>query len=137
MAFWTCSLVVLELIIFILFLQAEGANVVKVDLFFFAVMRLRTNRAKRLVWDFALIIFFCFSFSHMTIVVIAVVLIHVIFCVFLVTSQCFKIANVMPMLVLLLKSLSPLACSTQTVLMFVPTCIAGHYLTLFSILYLV
>ena len=117
MAFWTCSLVVLELIIFLLFLQAEGANVVKVHLFYFTVMRLRTNHLKRLVWDFACIIFVSFSFSHMTIVVIAVVLIHVIFCVFLVTSQCFKIKSVMPVLVLLLKRLSPLACSTQTVLM--------------------
>ena len=123
MAFWTCSLVVLELIIFLLFLQAESADVVKVDLFFFAVTRLRTNRAKRLVWDVARTIFVSFSFSHMTIVVIAVVLIHVIFCVFLVTSRCFKIKNVMPVLVLLLKRLSPLACSTQTVL------------TLFYILY--
>ena len=69
MAFWTCSLVVLELIIFILFLQAEGANVIKVDLFFFDVTRLRTNRAKWLVWDFARIIFI-FFFSHMTIVVL-------------------------------------------------------------------
>ena len=117
LAFWTCSLVVLELIIFLLFLQAESENVVKVDMFFFAVTRLRTNRAKRLVWDFACTIFVSFSFSHMIIIVIAVVLIHVIFCVFLVTSQCFKIKNVMPVLVLLLKRLSPLACSTQTVLM--------------------
>ena len=85
LAFWTCSLVVVELIIFHHFLQAESGNVVKVDTFFFAVTRLRTNRAKRLVWDFACIIFVFFS-SHMTIVVIAVVLIHVIFCVFLVTS---------------------------------------------------
>ena len=85
MAFWTYSRVVPELIIFILFLQAEGANVVKVDLFFFAVTRLRMNRAKQLVWDFARIIF-VFFFYPMTIVVIAVVLIHVIFCVFLVTS---------------------------------------------------
>ena len=107
MAFWTCSLVVLKLTIFLLSLQAEGANVVKVDMFFFAVTRLRTNRAKQLVWDFARIIFVCFSFSHMTIVVIAVVLIHVIFCVFLVTSQCFKITNVMPMFVLLLKRFVP------------------------------
>ena len=61
MAFWTCSFVVLELIIFLLFLQAEGANVVKVDLFLFAVTRLRTNRAKRLVWDVARIIFVSFS----------------------------------------------------------------------------
>ena len=114
----------LELIIFLLFLQAESGNVVKVDTFFFAVTRLRTNRAKRLVWDFARIIFVSFSFSHMTIVVIAVVLIHVIFCGFLVTSRCFKIKNVMPVLVLLLKRLSRLACSTQTVL------------TLFYILYL-
>ena len=106
-----------ELIIFLLFLQAESGNVVKVDMFFFAVTRLRTNRAKRLVWDFARIIFVSFSFPHMTIVVIAVVLIHVIFCVFLVTNRCFKIANVMPVLVLLLKRLSPLACSPQTVLM--------------------
>ena len=118
MAFWTCLLVVLELIIFLLFLQAKGANVVKVDLFFFAVTRLRTNRGKRLVWDFACIIFISFSFSHMTIVVIAAVLIHVIFCVFVVTSRFFKITNVMPVLVLLLKRLSPLACSTQTVLTF-------------------
>ena len=58
MAFWTYSRVVPELIIFILFLQAEGANVVKVDLFFFTVTRLRTNRAKRLVWDFSRIFFF-------------------------------------------------------------------------------
>lgn len=123
MAFWTCSLVVLELIIFILFPQAEGANVVKVDLFFVAITRLRTNRGKQYVWDFAHIIFVSFSVSHMTIVVIAVVLIHVIFCVFLVTSQCFKITNVMPMLVLLLKHLSPQECSSQTVL------------TLFYILY--
>ena len=79
MAFWTCSFVVLELIIFLLFLQADGANVVKVALFFFAVTRLRMNRGKRLVWDFPCIIFVSFSFSHMTIVVIAVVLIHVIF----------------------------------------------------------
>ena len=107
----------LELIIFLLFLQAESGNVVKVDMFFFAVTRLRTNRTKWLVWDFARTIFVSFSFSHMTIVVIAVVLIHVIFCVFLVTSRCFKIKNVMPVLVLLLKRLSPLACSTQTVLM--------------------
>ena len=61
MAFWTCSLVVLELIIFILFLQAEGANVIKVDLFFFVVTMLRTNRAKWLVWNFARIIFVFFS----------------------------------------------------------------------------
>ena len=114
----------LELIIFLLFLQAEGANVVKVDLFYFAVTRLRTNRPKRLVCDFARIIFVSFSFSHMIIVVIAVVLIHVVFCVFLVTSRCFKIKSVMPVLVLLLKRLSPLACSTQTVL------------TLFYILYI-
>ena len=87
MAFWTCSLVVLELIIFLLFLQAESGNVVKVDMFFFAVTRLHTNRTKWLVWDFARIIFVSFSFSHMTIVVITVVLIHVIFCVFLVTSE--------------------------------------------------
>ena len=107
----------LELIIFLLFLQAESGNVVKVDMFFFAVTRLRTNRTKWLVWDFARTIFVSFSFSHMTIVVIAVVLIHVIFCVFLVTSRCFKIKNVMPVLVLLLKRLSPLACSTQIVLM--------------------
>ena len=113
----------LELIIFLLFLQAESGNVVKVDMFFFAVTRLRTNRMKWLVWDFARTIFVSFSFSRMIIVVIAVVLIHVIFCVFLVTSRCFKIKNVMPVLVLLLKRLSPLACSTQTVL------------TLFYILY--
>ena len=106
MAFWTCSLVVLELIIFLLFLQAEGANVAKVDSFFFAVTRLRTNRGKQLVWDFARTIFVSFSFSRMIIVVVAVVLIHVIFCVFLVTSRCFKIKNVMPVLVLLLKRLS-------------------------------
>ena len=117
MAFWTCFLVVVELIIFLHFLQAESGNVVKVDTFFFAVTRLHMNRGKRLVRDFACIISVSFSFSHMTIVVIAVVLIHVIFCVFLVTSRCFKIANVMPVLVLLLKRLSPLACSTQTVLM--------------------
>ena len=113
----------LELIIFLLFLQAESGNVVKVDMFFFAVTRLRTNRTKWLVWDFARTIFVSFSFSRMIIVVVAVVLIHVIFCVFLVTSRCFKIKNVMPVLVLLLKRLSPLACSTQTVL------------TLFYILY--
>ena len=113
----------LELIIFLLFLQAESGNVVKVDMFFFAVTRLRTNRMKWLVWDFARTIFVSFSFSHMRMVVVAVVLIHVIFCVFLVTSRCFKIKNVMPVLVLLLKRLSPLACSTQTVL------------TLFYILY--
>ena len=107
----------LELIIFLLFLQAESGNVVKVDMFFFAVTRLRTNRTKWLVWDFARTIFVSFSFSRMIIVVVAVVLIHVIFCVFLVTSRCFKIKNVMPVLVLLLKRLSPLACSTQTVLM--------------------
>ena len=112
-----------ELIIFLLFLQAESGNVVKVDMFFFAVTRLHTNRTKWLVWDFARTIFVSFSFSHMTMVVVAVVLIHVIFCVFLVTSRCFKIKNVMPVLVLLLKRLSPLACSTQTVL------------TLFYILY--
>ena len=106
-----------ELIIFLLFLQAESGNVVKVDMFFFAVTRLRTNRMKWLVWDFARTIFVSFSFSRMIIVVIGVVLIHVIFCVFLVTSRCFKIKNVMPVLVLLLKRLSPLACSTQTVLM--------------------
>ena len=123
LAFWTCSLLVLELIIFLLFLQVESGNVVKVDMFFFAVTRLHTNRTKWLVWDFARTIFVSFSFSHMIIVVIAVVLIHVIFCVFLVTSRCFKIKNVMPVLVLLLKRLSPLACSTQTVL------------TLFYILY--
>ena len=117
MAFWTCSLVVVELIIFHHFLQAESGNVVKVDTFFFAVTRLRTNRTKWLVWDFARTIFVSFSFSRMIIVVVAVVLIHVIFCVFLVTSRCFKIKNVMPVLVLLLKRLSPLACSTQTVLM--------------------
>ena len=46
MAFWVCSLVVLELIIFLLFVQAESGNVVKVDMFFFAVTRLRKNRAK-------------------------------------------------------------------------------------------
>ena len=68
MAFWTCSLVVLELIIFILFLQAEGANVVKVDLFLFTVTRLRTNRGKWLVWDFTRIIFVSFCSSHMTII---------------------------------------------------------------------
>ena len=113
----------LELIIFLLFLQAESGNVVKVDMFFFAVTRLRTNRTKWLVWDFARTIFVSFSFSRMIIVVVEVVLIHVIFCVFLVTSRCFKIKNVMPVLVLLLKRLSPLACSTQTVL------------TLFYILY--
>ena len=61
MAFWTCSLVVLELIIFLLFLQAESGNVVKVDMFFFAVTRLRTNRMKWLVWDFARTIFVSFS----------------------------------------------------------------------------
>ena len=61
MAIWTCSLVVLELIIFLLFLQVEGANVIKVDLFFFAVTRLRMNRVKWLVWDFARIIFAFFS----------------------------------------------------------------------------
>ena len=60
MAFWTCSLVVLELIIFLLFLQVEGSNVVKVDTFFFAVTRLRTNRTKWLVWDFASNIFVSF-----------------------------------------------------------------------------
>ena len=124
MAFWTCSLVVLKLTIFLLSLQAEGANVVKVDLFFFTVTRLSANRAKRLVWDFACIIFVSFSFSHMTIVVIAVVLIHVIFLCFPSDKPMFKIGNVMPVLVLLLKHLSPLACSTQTVL------------TLFYILYL-
>lgn len=123
MAFWTCSLVVVELIIFLLFPQAESGNVVKVDMFFFAVTKLRTNRMKWLVWDFARTIFVSFSFSRMIIVVVAVVLIHVIFCVFLVTSRSFKIKNVMPVLVLLLKRLSPLACSTQTVL------------TLFCILY--
>ena len=117
LAFWTCSLVVVELIIFHHFLQAESGNVVKVDTFFFAVTRLRTNRTKWLVWDFARTIFVSFSFSHMIIVVVAVVLTHLIFCVFLVTSRCFKIKNVMPVLVLLLKRLSPLACSTQTVLM--------------------
>ena len=117
MAFWAYSLAVLELIIFLLFMQAESGNVVKVDMFFFAVTRLRKNRAKWLVWDFARIIFVSFSFSHMIIVVIAVVLIRVIFCVFLVTSRCFKIKSVMPVLVLLLKRLSPLACSTQPVLM--------------------
>ena len=117
MAFWTCSLVVVELIIFHHFLQAESGNVVKVDTFFFAVMTLRTNRTKWLVCDFARTIFVSFSFSHIIIVVVEVVLIHVIFCVFLVTSRCFKIKNVMPVLVLLLKCLSPLACSTQTVLM--------------------
>ena len=41
--------------------------------------RLRTNRTKWLVWNFTRTIFVSFSFSHMTIVVIAVVLIHVIF----------------------------------------------------------
>ena len=92
----------LELIIFLLFLQAESGNVVKVDIFFFTVTRLRTNRAKRLVWDFARTIFVSFSFSHMIIVVVEVVLIHVIFCLFLVTSRCFKIKNVMSVLVLLL-----------------------------------
>ena len=117
LAFWTCSLVVVELIIFHHFLQAESDNVVKVDTFFFAVTRLRTNHMKWLVWDFARTIFVSFSFSRMIIVVVAVVLIHVIFCVFPVTSRCFKIKNVMPVLVLLLKRLSPLACSTQTVLM--------------------
>ena len=76
----------LELIIFLLFLQAESGNVVKVDTFFFAVTRLRTNCMKWLVWDFAHTIFVSFSFSRMIIVVVAVVLIHVIFCVFLVTS---------------------------------------------------
>ena len=60
MAFWACSLAVLELIIFLLFLQAESGNVVKVDMVFFAVTRLRTNRAKRLVWDFARNIFILF-----------------------------------------------------------------------------
>ena len=70
MAFWTCSLVVVELIIFHHFLQAESGNVVKVDTFFFAVTRLRTNRTKWLVWDFARTIFFSFSFSHMIIVVV-------------------------------------------------------------------
>ena len=62
MAFWTCSLVVVELIIFHHFLQAESGNVVKVDTFFFAVTRLRTNRSKRLVWDFSRIIFVSFFF---------------------------------------------------------------------------
>ena len=76
----------IELIIFLLFLQAESGNVVKVDMFFFAVTRLGTNRTKWLVWDFARTIFVSFSFSHMIIVVIEVVLIHVIFCVFIVTS---------------------------------------------------
>ena len=117
MAFCTCSVLVLELIIFLLFLEAKSGNVVKVDMFFLAVTRLRMNRTKWLVWDFAHTIFVSFSFSLMIIVVVAVVLIHVIFCVFLVTSRCFKIKNVMPVLVLLLKRLSPLACSTQTVLM--------------------
>jgi len=117
LAFWACSLAVLELIIFLLLLQAQSGNVVKVDMFFFAVTRFRTNRAKQLVWDFARTIIVSFSFSHMIIVVVAVVLIHVIFCVFLVTSRCFKIKNVMPVLVLLLKRLSPLECSTQAVLM--------------------
>ena len=106
----------LELIIFLLFLQAESGNVVKVDMFFFAITRLRTNRTKQLVWDFARTIFVSFSFSRMIIVVVAVVLIHVIFRVFLVTKRCFKTKNVMPVLVLLLKRLSPLACSTQIVL---------------------
>ena len=106
-----------ELIIFLLFLQAESGNVVKVDMFFFTVTRLRMNRAKWLAWDFARTFFVSFSFSHMRMVVVAVVLIHVIFRVFLVTSRCFKIKNVMQVLVLLLKRLSPLACSTQTVLM--------------------
>ena len=69
LAFWTCSLVVVELIIFHHFLQAESDNVVKVDTFFFAVTRLRMNRTKWLVWDFARIIFI-FFFSHMTIVVL-------------------------------------------------------------------
>ena len=123
MAFWAYSLAVLELIIFLLLLQAQSGNVVKVDMFFFAVTRFRTNRAKQLVWDFARIIFVSFSFSHMTTVVIAVVLNRVIFGVLLVTSRCFKIKSVMLVLVLLLKRLSPLACSTQTVL------------TLFYILY--
>ena len=117
LAFWTCSLVVVELIIFHHFLQAESGNVVKVDTFFFAVTRLRTNRTKWLVLDFSRTIFVSFSFSRMIIIVVAVVLIHVIFCVFLVTSRCFKIKNVMPVLVLLLKRLSPLECSTQAVLM--------------------
>ena len=53
-----------ELIIFLLFLQAESGNVVKVDMFFFAFTRLRTNRAKRLVWDFARIIFVSFFLSY-------------------------------------------------------------------------
>ena len=52
----------LELIIFLLFLQAESGNVVKVDTFFFAVTRLRTNRTKWLVWDFARTIFCLFLF---------------------------------------------------------------------------
>ena len=79
-----------ELIIFLLFLQAESGNVVKVDMFFFVVTRLPMNRTKWLVWDFARTIFFSFSFSHMIIVVIAVALIRVIFCVFLVTSYVSK-----------------------------------------------
>ena len=53
----------LELIIFLLFLQAESGNVVKVDMFFFAFTRLLTNRSKRLVFDFAWFIFVSFSFS--------------------------------------------------------------------------
>ena len=60
LAFWTCSLVVVELIFFLHFLQAESGNVVKVDTFFFAVTRLRTNRTKWLVWDFASNIFVSF-----------------------------------------------------------------------------
>ena len=50
----------LELISFHHFLQAESGNVVKVDTFFFAITRLRTNRTKWLVLDFARTIFSLF-----------------------------------------------------------------------------
>ena len=53
-----------ELIIFVLFLQAESGNVVKVDMFFLAVTRLRMNRMKWLVWDFARTIFVSFFLSY-------------------------------------------------------------------------
>ena len=47
----------MNLLFFIIFLQAESDNVVKVDTFFFAVTRLRTNRTKWLVLDFSRTIF--------------------------------------------------------------------------------